>query len=191
MTAMTQAEATTRHDDPSDGAVSARPRVGPPFRLGVRTRRAVLVLHIATAGAWIGIDVLVAVLVAVGWLSDDPATRGVAYQALGRFIVAPMLVSALLCAGTGVLLGIGTKWGLVRYWWVLVKLVLSVVLCTLIVFALRPGMEDVTAAGQVIAAGGVPGTDLTFLFFPPTVSLTTLSLAVVLSVFKPWGRVRR
>lgn len=173
------------------GPVSARPRAGSPPRLGVRARRALLVVHIVAAGAWIGIDVMVAVLVTVGWTSDDPATRGAAYEALGRFVVAPMLGSALLCATTGTVLGLATRWGLARHWWVLVKLVITLVLGTLIVVALRPGMDEVTAAGATIAEGGTPATDLTTLFFPPAVSLSALSVAVVLSVYKPWGRLRR
>ena len=159
-------------------------------RMRPRLRKGVLVAHIVAAGAWIGLDVMLGVLVFTPLLTADTALAALCYRVM-PLLYWPVLVSGLLSLATGVALGVGTHHGLVRHWWVLVKLVLSVVLCTLIVFALRPGMEDVTAAGQVIAAGGVPGTDLTFLFFPPTVSLTTLSLAVVLSVFKPWGRVRR
>jgi hypothetical protein len=170
---------------------AARPRVGSRSRLGPRTRRAVVALHVIAAGAWIGIDAMVAVLVGVGRFSDDPATRSTAYQALGRFVVAPMLTAALLCLITGIVLGLATKWGLVRYWWVLVKLTITVALCTLIVVLLRPGMGEVVAAGVAIRDGRTPVTELTSLFFPPAVSLSALSVAVVLSVYKPWGRTRR
>src|SRR5690625_5858887 len=101
----------------------------PPLRSPLR--KAVLVIHLLSAGAWIGIDVLVAVLVLVGWFGQ-PSTAGLAYRALGTFVAVPMLVAALVCLATGLLLGLATRWGLVRYWWVLVKLVLTVVLCVLI-----------------------------------------------------------
>jgi hypothetical protein len=39
---------------------------------------------------------------------------------------------------SGVLLGLGTKYGLVRYWWVLVKLVINVVLVALVLILLWP-----------------------------------------------------
>lgn len=164
---------------------------GPRFELGIRIRRGVLALHIIAAGAWIGIDVMVAVLVGVGRFGDDPATRSAAYQAIGRFAVAPMLTAALACLATGLLLGLATKWGLVRYWWVLIKLIITVALCTLIVVALRPGMDEVTAAGVAIGDGRRPLTALDSLFFPPAVSLSALSAAVLLSTYKPWGRTRR
>ncbi|WP_249998147.1 hypothetical protein [Actinoplanes sp. M2I2] len=150
-----------------------------------------LVLHIVSASAWIGIDVLVAVLVGVGALSDDSARRGLAYQALGSFVLWPMLVSGLVCLGTGLVLGLGTKWGLVRYWWVAVKLGLNLALCTLILLLLRPGMPEIRAYGERLSAGEAVSFDVSSLIMPPIVSLTLLSLATVLSVYKPWGRTRR
>jgi hypothetical protein len=159
-------------------------------RIRPRTRKLVLVAHIAAAGAWIGIDVMVALLVLVGAFADDPAIRGLAYQALGEFVVVPMLTAGLVCLATGLVLGLGTKWGLVRYWWVAVKLVLNLVLCTLIVLALRPGMDDVVAHGAALAAGAPSDAEMSTLFFPPAVSLSALTLATVLSVFTPWGQGR-
>jgi hypothetical protein len=155
------------------------------------TRKLWLLLHILSASAWIGIDVLVAVLVAVGLSGAGPARRGLALQALGTFVWWPMITSGLICLGTGLVLGWGTRWGLIRYWWVLVKLVLNLVLCTLILLALRPTMPEAIAYGAAVTAGTPPAIDGTSLFMPPIVSLTALSVATVLSVYKPWGRTSR
>ncbi|GIF17721.1 hypothetical protein BJ973_009314 [Actinoplanes tereljensis] len=157
----------------------------------VKTRRLWLVLHIMSASAWIGIDVLVAVLVAAGMLGDSASRRGLAYQALGTFVWWPMLTSGLICLVTGVVLGLGTKWRLFRYRWVVVKIVLNVGLCTLILLALRPSMPVVTTYGEAVAAGMPASIGATSLFMPPIVSLTALTLATVLSVYKPWGRLVR
>jgi hypothetical protein len=159
--------------------------------ISATTRKATLVVHLVSAGAWIGIDAVVGVLVVAGWFSGDASVRGVAYQALGLFAVWPMLVSGLVCLASGVVLGLGTRFGLVRYWWVAVKLAMNVVLCLLVVFALRPGLGEVVEHGRVLAAGGVSDADISSLFFPPAVSLAALSAATVLAVFKPWGRIRR
>lgn len=156
-----------------------------------RTRKLWLVLHLLSAGAWIGIDVVVAVLVAVGRFGGSAAQRGLAYQALGTFVVWPMLTAALVCLVTGVVLGLFTKWGLLRYWWVAVKLALNLILCTLIVVALRPGMAEVRAYGEALPTGAPTALDVVDLVFPPIVSLTALTLATVLAVYKPWGRLRR
>jgi len=178
MTTVTQ----TRRPEPARRA---------PFRLGGRTRRTVLTLHILSVGTWVGVDVVVAVLVLTGWLSADPSTRGLAYQALGTFVVWPMLLSGLVSLATGVILGLGSKYGLVRYWWVAVKLVLNLVLCTLILVALQPGLGEVARYGRDLAAGTAAERDMSDLFFPPIVSLSALTLATILSVAKPWGRLRK
>lgn len=159
--------------------------------LSRRWRMTTLVVHIVAAGAWIGIDVIVAVLVLTGWFSGDVAVRSLAYQALATFVVWPMLTSGLVCLATGVVLGLGSKWGLIRYWWVAVKLVLNLVLCSLIVLLLRPGMTEVASYGRDLLTGTPDSGAVSTLFFPPAVSLSTLALATVLAVVKPWGRISR
>lgn len=177
---------------PGAGSATARyGRAAPRIRLTRRWRRCVLVLHLLSSGAWIGIDVVVAVLVTTGWFAADAEVRSLAYQALATFVVQPMLVAGLGCLTTGLLLGLATQWGLLRYWWVLAKLTLNVGLCVLIVVVLQPGMPDVAAYGSELLAGTPPDNRVARLFFPPAVSLTALSLATALAVVKPWGRVRR
>ena len=167
-------------------------RSGPTMPLGRRLRRTVLVTHIISASAWIGIDVVVAILVATSFVSNDAQTQAVAYQALGIVAVWPMFVAGAACLVTGILLGIGTKYGLVRMWWVAIKLCLNVVLATVILAVLRPGLNELGAYGRDVLAGASPNpVDTSSLVFPPTVSLTALTVAVVLSVFKPWGRIRK
>lgn len=161
------------------------------WRLTRGWRRATLVVHIVSAGAWIGIDVLVAVLVLTGWFADDVGTRSLAYRALAEFVVWPMLGAGLVCLVSGIVLGLGTKWGLVRYWWVAVKLVLNLLLCTLILVLLEPGMDAVASYGEDLLIGTPSASRVQTLFFPPAVSLTTLTFATVLAVYKPWGRLRR
>jgi hypothetical protein len=154
-------------------------------------RKTTLLVHIIAAGAWIGIDVIVAVLVLTGRYADSVATRSLAYQALATFVVWPMLLSGLISLATGIVLGLGTKWGLVRYWWVAVKLVLNLVLCTLIVLVLQPGLGDVGDYGRELLTGSPTVDRVSTLFFPPAVSLTTLTVATALAVFKPWGRTNK
>jgi hypothetical protein len=168
----------------STRTAGARPDPTParrPRRLGGPKRKAFLLVHILTAGIWLGVDVIVGMLVFGAWLSDDPGTRDIAYRALGGYVLWPMLLSGLLCLVSGIVLGVGSKYGLVRYVWVAVKLVLNLVLCLLIIVLLRPMLAQL-AAGQ-------PGTS--DLVYPPVVSVTALTFASWLSVFKPWGLTPR
>ncbi|MEU1193475.1 hypothetical protein [Streptomyces sp. NPDC005859] len=166
---------------------TTRPARGNRVRLRIpaRLRKSVLVTHVVSAGAWIGIDVISTVVVAVGWVraGDD---RTAVYRALADFFVVPLLLSALVagvvCLVTGVLLGLATKWGLVRYRWVAVKLVLNVIACVMLLVFLGPITE--------LASGEQPLRDIWFVAFLATTAMVLLCSAMVLSVFKPWGRVR-
>ncbi|UPK75276.1 hypothetical protein MU582_01150 [Nocardioidaceae bacterium SCSIO 66511] len=167
-------------------------KVRPTLTVSRRLRKTMLVTHIASAAAWIGIDVVIALLTVVSLVTDDVQTQAVAYRALGMIAVWPMFTAGLVCLTTGVLLGLGTKYGLLRYWWVTIKLCLNIILTTLVLVALRPGVNDLDAYGRAVLAGETPSpVDTGQMGFPPTVSLTALTIAVTLSVFKPWGRIRK
>jgi hypothetical protein len=150
-----------------------------------------LLTHIVAAGAWLGLDVAMAVLIFTAVGTDDLGTRGFALQALQLVTVWPMLAAGLLSLATGIVLGWGSKYGLLRYWWVVVKLVLNVILCVLVFFALRGGVAEAARAGEAMAGGLSVVWNAGDMVFPPIVSPTALLIAFVLSVFKPWGRTRR
>lgn len=158
-------------------------------RINRRWRRIWLVAHILSVSAWIGIDVMVAVLVGTSLASDDPKVVGLCFQALA-YVVWPMLSAAVATLITGVILGWGTVHGIVKQKWVLTKLIINLVLTTLIVIALQPGIDEVAARGADLVAGRTTDMAAGDMVYPPVVSLVTLSFAVVLSVFKPWGRTR-
>lgn len=139
-------------------------------------------LHIASAGAWLGLDVVMAVLVVTAAATDDPARAALCLQALELFATGPMLVTGLACLGTGLVLGLGTKYGLVRYWWVAIKLVLNVALVVLVATALRSGVHEAGEQGRALAAGEVGAVRVGDLKFPPIVSPLALVLAMTLSV---------
>src|ERR1700754_2335479 len=166
---------------------SSETRTTKPWRLSGRPRKAALVTHIVSAGTWFGMDIVMAVLVFTAIGTDSDQTRAVTYQALAIFAVWPMAIAGLACLASGVLLGLGSKYGLVRYWWVAVKLALNLVLSSLILFLLLPGIYEAARQGRRLADGQPATIVASDLAFPPIVSLTALLIAVILSFFKPWG----
>jgi hypothetical protein len=153
------------------------------------TRKFVLVTHVLSSVSWIGVDLVMGVLSFRGLFSDDPQTVATTYGALAMFCVPLLLTLGLLSLATGVILGLGTRFGLVRYWWVATKLVISLVLSTLVLVALRPTLGD---AGAEVATVDPTLPDRlaevsTNMIFPPIVSTALLLFAAWLSVYKPWG----
>lgn len=161
------------------------------WRLGSRLRKTVLLFHIAAGGIWFGLDVAMALLIFTAIGTDSAGVRAYSLQSLQLITVWPMFIAAMLSLITGVLLGLGSKYGLLRYWWVAIKLVLNLMLATLIVTALRGEVANAANLGGQLALGADLEWDFTNLLYPPIVSPTALTIAFLLAVFKPWGRIRR
>ena len=53
--------------------------------------------------------------------TDDLGTRVFGRQALEVFTIWPLLVTGVICLLSGIVLGLGSKRGLLRYRWVVVK----------------------------------------------------------------------
>lgn len=91
-----------------------------------RTRHAVLTAHIAVSVALLG-DVAALVAVAGRAMGeDDPDAAHTMYEILSMFSMAFGIPLSLAAIATGVALGVGTRWGVFRYGWVIAKLVLIV-----------------------------------------------------------------
>jgi len=54
---------------------------GVRWRLPTNVRKGVLLVHIASAGAWLGIDLVMAVLVGTALITDDPRTKALCFEA--------------------------------------------------------------------------------------------------------------
>ncbi|NUT47892.1 MAG: DUF2269 domain-containing protein [Saccharothrix sp.] len=141
-----------------------------------KARKTWLLLHVITSVGWLGVTIGVLVLAVAAF--DAPQLYR-AMSLLGDLVVLPLALSAL---ATGVVLSLGTKWGLVKHRWVLVKFVLTVVAVVATTFSLRSGLHD--------AADGVVGTAGGDVLAAACVSLALYTFNTVLSVFKPWGRTR-
>lgn len=160
------------------------------FTLGRDWRRTVLALHVLCGVGWMGADLVLGVLAYTGRLSDDGPTVAGAYTAIRLFVPAtvPALATGMLV--TGLLLGWGTRWGLLQWTWVTVKLAIGVLVFALVYVALLPaalGLEPPPTgdADAIRDAVGRTGVDL---LFPPVVSFVLLGTSLVLAIWKPWGR---
>lgn len=157
-----------------------------------RPRKVMLVIHVVVSVAWIGLDACLLVLGVTGVATSDPALSRAAYLALGQLggtISVPIAIAAL---ATGIALAAGTRWGLVRYRWVLVSLVLTILMTGAVVFALSPILHD--AAANAAAAHGpiaaAVGRERIALIVAPSVAIILLSTVAAINIVKPWGRTR-
>jgi hypothetical protein len=160
-------------------------------KLSGRARKAVLLVHVLSAAAWLGIDLALGILVVVALSTEDVSVAGIAIQAVDMFAIWPMFGASVVCMISGVVLGVGSKYGLVKYWWVAIKLFMNVGMSLLIAFALRPGVAEAARIGERMLAGDPSAAIPSDILHPVVVAPTLLLVAYVLSVFKPWGRIRK
>src|SRR5688500_6208142 len=130
-------------------------------------------------------------LVAVGVCTSDVDVAGVAFQEIDLCAVLTIFWASIVCMISGVVLGVGSKYGLVKYWWVAIKLFMNIGMSLLIAFSLRPGVAEVARIGERMLAGDPTAVIPSDIMHPVVVAPTLLLFAYILSVFKPWGRIRK
>lgn len=161
------------------------------WRLSPNQRKATMLLHIVCGIGWMGADIVLFILLYTGLTTDNGAIAAACYRAVSVFVPVAVPVLSLGMLATGLLLGWGTKWGILRYWWVLVKLVLATIMVVLVFVSLLPGVNELDNADAALTAAAVRdnlGSAPDQMMFPPVVSFLMLATAAILSVYKPWSR---
>nr|WP_236655439.1 DUF2269 domain-containing protein [Streptacidiphilus carbonis] len=147
-----------------------------------------MLLHVVTSVGWLGLDFgLLALGVTGRWFTPRVGQLGV-YRAIDLLGYAVVLPVAVIAAASGVVLSLGTYWGLLRYRWVVIKLVLTSVALVATAFALLPQMDRAVAN---CVAGGGPGGSGNSLVAAPIVAGALYTTATALSVYKPRGARKR
>lgn len=184
MTGMIDASVTRTHVDARNEDIA-----GGRERRVVRAHRhkALLAAHVATTVGVLGADLALLALGVAGANGSEPATVYPAAHRIGAWVIAPLAVASL---GTGVLLGASTRWGLVTYWWVAIKLAVTVALTAMLLLVLVPALGDAAAAVPTPTAHELADTARRRLAIAPIIASVLLALNVALAVYKPGGRVR-
>jgi Predicted integral membrane protein (DUF2269) len=147
-------------------------------RFGRRTRNVVLTIHVVVSVGLLGDSAGFLAVAIRRAMSDDPAFVDASHDLLGTFALFFGIPLSFLALLTGIALGLGTSWGVLRYPWVIAKLVLIVTVILVGATVLRPVLDD---NGNPSSAPLIAGAAY------DVVALTT---ATALAVFKP-GRARR
>jgi hypothetical protein len=158
-------------------------RVSPPVY------RLLLATHIIVSVGWLGIVVAKLVLGLRAATSDAPEVSDALYTSI-QVVDAAFPPAAVATLVSGVLLSLGTKWGLLRHYWVAIKLALTVgVIVTGI--SLMDRLVRVSISGQTVGDGTVPSfapAPTTLLISLSVAHVLMLGVATVVSVYKPWGK---
>lgn len=157
------------------------------MRMAPGLRKFALTVHIVSSVGWLGAVVMFLGLSIAGLTSQDSETVLAAYlamEAVGLFVLVPFSVASLL---TGLVQSLSTKWGLIRHYWVLAKLLINVVASLVLLMY----TQTLRSLAEIASASA----DLAVLRSPSPVlhagaALLLLLAAAGLSVYKPRGMTR-
>src|SRR5919108_6422297 len=152
-----------------------------------RLRKFSLAAHLTFSVGWIGtVMAYLALGVAAVTSQDDETVRAawIAMELTGWYVIVPLALASLL---TGLVMALGTKWGLFRHYWVLFSLVLT----TFATAILLLHMPDVSLLADVAQeADGATLDRLGGDLLHPGLGLVVLLVIEVLNVYKPQGITR-
>lgn len=155
-------------------------------------RKLNLTAHVTFSVGWLGAVATFLALSIVGLTSQDAEVVRGAYLSMNLislFIIVPSAFASLL---TGLVVSLGTEWGLFRHYWVLVKFTLTIGATILL---LLHQFTAVARAAKLVSgamAGTLPsvGRVGTQLVGDAGLGILVLLMITTLSVYKPWGLTR-
>ncbi|WP_431043244.1 DUF2269 domain-containing protein [Streptomyces sp. P1-3] len=153
-------------------------------------RRSLLVAHVAVSVGWLGLSLCLLALGVAGATTRSPQTAAAAYRAMRIFADWLLLPIAGLTLASGLVLALGTPWGLARHRWVWAKFWLTLAAAAASAFALRPEIDAAADEVDRLAAGEAV-TGVADLVIAPSVATAVYVFITAVSVLKPWGPTRR
>jgi hypothetical protein len=152
-------------------------------------RKFALAAHLTLSVGWVGAVAAYLALDVVAATNQNAQTLRAAYLAMAsivRSVIVPLALASLL---TGLIMSVGTKWGVFRHYWVLISLLLTIfatvvlLVETRVISSFADMAADPTTSADVLRA--MPNT------LPHSVGGTVVLLVVlVLNVYKPQGMTR-
>jgi hypothetical protein len=143
-------------------------------------RRVALTAHVVASVGWLGsVAAFLALAIAAVTSADPQVVRG-ASVGMGIVAWAVILPLDLAAVASGIAVGLVSPWGLLRHYWVVVKLGLTVLATAFLLLHLP-------AVSAVAAPGPVDPSLRSQLVFDAVAALLILAVNTGLSVFKPAG----
>jgi len=151
-----------------------------------RLRKLVLAAHITLAVGWVGAVAGYIALDVTAATSHDARTLRAAYlgmEWIAWYVIVPLALASLL---SGLVMSLGTKWGLLRNYWVLISLLLTIIATVVLLVE----TQTISYYAEIAADPTTSSDDLRALGSTLVHSVggtVVLLVILVLNVYKPRG----
>lgn len=153
-------------------------------------RKIILTCHITFSVGWLGaVAGFVALNVAAltNQIHQTILSSYIGMDLVSRYIILPFCFGSLI---TGLIQSFGTRWGLIKYYWVFVKFLLSVGSTVLLLMHMQLINEGSMMASKVqlpsLRLRGI-GREL---LQKSVLAFLVLLIITIISVYKPWGKMQ-
>jgi hypothetical protein len=150
-------------------------------------RKLALTAHVTCSVGWLGaVAGFLVLAIAASSTGAQDTIRGayIAMELTGWYVIVPFCLAALI---TGLILSLGTPWGLFRHYWVLLKFLITAV-AALILLGFTQTLD---ALGELASDTTLSIEELRTLNQSPALhsggGLVALLVTTILGVYKPWG----
>lgn len=156
-------------------------------QLSPAARKAWLLAHVVLSVGWLGAGAANVSLGAHAWSRPGgeltPLLAHHAIRLIDTWVVIPAAFGALI---SGLVVSLGTRWGLFVHWWVTIKLVLTVVVILASTVGIGRWIEESVADGTPAAAQALSARIVAL----GVGNLLAFGVMTALSVYKPRGTIR-
>jgi hypothetical protein len=152
-----------------------------------RFRKLALTAHVTASVGWLGAVAGFLALAIGGLTSQQSQTVGATYLAMELIIWSVIVPLSLASLVTGLVSSVGTEWGLFRHYWVLAKLLLTVLATILLALHTQPvGRVASLAIEKTLSSADLRQVRIQLLA-DAGAALLLLLVNTALGVYKPKG----
>jgi hypothetical protein len=148
-------------------------------------RRFTLATHVTSSVGWFGAVLVFVALATIALTSQDERTVRGAYLVMAPaawFVLVPLAHVSLF---SGIALSLGTPWGLIRHYWVAIKLGITVFSTVILMIYMGTFRQMAGVASDPVAELGLVRNPSPLVH--ASLALVLLSVATVLAIYKPFG----
>ncbi|WP_313800056.1 hypothetical protein [Cytobacillus sp.] len=165
------------------------------YRLNQKKKSVLVAIHVLSVASWIGGTL--GMLLLCAYLQNAANGEQLFYTLISMEIIDENLLKypALLTLITGIMLSVWTQWGLVKHYWVMVKLVLTILTIMIGILFLNKWtvflVETVEDLGFVALQHTPFQSTWLSIIITSSFNLLCLAFMTFITYMKPFGKVQR
>jgi hypothetical protein len=164
------------------------------LKLSANNQKWLKVFHVFLGGIWAGGAASLFALHCLYPTNSGPElyARNMAMIYIDNYIIIPAAIGSCL---TGLLYSHLTKWGYLKYHWVIVKWIFTITFIVIGFFWLIPWLNNMLEASNAIRHAHMIDSsnyivDMSFHLVMTIVQTVLIFFIVIISIFKPWGKTQ-